>query len=230
VKPPEVRRFALGRMREDPTVSYRALAKVLGVSDGTIRRWRDEENIPRRSLGGRAATHKRRGSLAGRHPPRPEPESLEEEWFEEEAEEFEGEDFGAAGESEDSVSLDPAILRQGAAAIGDLIGAFAAIRRGKIRPALPSAPRRAAAGRGRPVPDTRSMRKSRSLTLREITGALDSEPRPRGGAAVRFLVAAGPLLESPHSFHAYGQARRCDPADIDAAWARLVKAGVAPRW
>ena len=230
MKPPEVRRFALRRMREDPTVSYRALAKVLGVSDGTIRRWRDEESIPRRSLGERAATHERRGSLAGRHPPRPEPESLAEEWFEGGAEEFEGEDFGAAGDSEYSVGLDPAILRQRATAIGDLIGAFAAIRRGKTRAALPSAPRRAAAGQGRPASDTRPMRKSRSLTLREITGALDAQPRPRSAAAVRLLVAAGPLLEAPHSFHTYGQGRRCDPADIEEAWARLRKAGLAPRW
>src|SRR6266540_2620955 len=37
--------FAVERMREDPTISYRALAKVLGISDSTVRQWRDEEGI-----------------------------------------------------------------------------------------------------------------------------------------------------------------------------------------
>jgi len=39
------REFAVSRMQEDPTISYRALAKVLGTSDATIRQWRDEEGI-----------------------------------------------------------------------------------------------------------------------------------------------------------------------------------------
>lgn len=55
------REFAVERMREDPDVSFRSFARVLGVSHATIARWREEAGIPPRLANGQGG-----GGASGR--------------------------------------------------------------------------------------------------------------------------------------------------------------------
>ncbi len=201
------REFAVSRMRDDSTISYRALAKVLGTSDDTIRRWRDEEGIrprPHHNTGRRRDGTRSvpwRGKPARPVPRKdrdndryedddelPEADDLEDE------EELESDDEPAGGSTE--------LLAQ----------IWKTIERLDSKASTPPAARRSPSqSTPSPTPADPGTR------LRAITAELDARS-PRGSAGVKLLVeAASYLTGGVTALRQYGEARGCHPEDVVAA-------------
>jgi len=215
------REFAVSRMQEDPTISYRALAKVLGTSDATIRQWRDEEGIhprPHHNTGRR-----RDGTRSVPWPGKParpiEPE-LQDDEERQDGEEPEEEDNDEAFELDDTpAGSHAANLAQTWETIGRLGGLRLGSKAATPRRARSSAPTGATPSPRRPTPT------DPWTQLQAITAALDAG-KPRGPAAVKLLVeAASYLTGGVTALRQYGEARGCAPSDIVAAERSVVGKG-----
>lgn len=213
------REFAVSRMREDPTISYRALAKVLDCSDSTIRQWRDEERIqPRphhntgqRRNGGRSVPW--RGTPA-RPAVVPTPDHDDDD----------SEDDGDLPEAdlldeeneEEAFELDDAPADSRAASLvqtWETIGKLGGLWLGLKPSTSPGAHRRriaASTGIRSPTPEDPRTR------LGAITAELDyGSPR---GTATKLLVEAAPYLTGGvTALRQYGEARGCHPSEVAAA-------------
>jgi hypothetical protein len=203
--------FAVERMRKDPTISYRALAKVLGISDSTIRQWRDDEGIqPRPHHNTGRSRNGTRSTSWSRKPARPDSISMQhqdddgyedDEGHEEDEEVFEPDDS--------PVSSHATSLMKTWETIGQMGGLFP-----WFNPKATS-PRRSRTGASTriasPTPEEARGR------LRAIAAQLRTQ-KPRGPAAVKLLVEAAPYLTGGvNALAQNGEAWGCVPEDISAA-------------
>lgn len=226
------REFVVSRMRQDPTISYRALARVLGISDSTVRQWRDEEGIrprPHHNTGrrnGPARSVPRRGKPArpivvATQDPDEDEENFEDDQQADDAELDDNEaetDDDLLEDDDEEFELDdvPATSRAASLVrtwetIGQTIGQMDGLRLG-LKAARPSPAGRRSRIASAPKPTPSEDPRAR---LRAITVELDSR-KPRGSNAVELLVeAASYLTGGVVALRQYAEARGCDPED---AW------------
>jgi len=238
------RDFAVERMRHDPTISYRALAKVLGLSDQTVRRWRDEEGLPVRP-------HQNSGRHRSGTRPRPrqanplqwfgardedEKEDVQ-DWDDESADkqlwddEVEDAEIDEDDEDEDNAEFDEEdededdapstfLVVAGVKILGDVLTSRA--NGSTSRPPAATSVRVAPSRSGEVDFMSGNARRPTSREeaekrLRAITAEFEAT-HPRGPHARELLVEAAFCLKGGASMLGqYGQARGWDPEDITAA-------------
>ena len=200
-----LRAFALKRMQEDPTLSYRALARVLDVSDSTVRKWRDEAGIRVRDVGRRG--ERRRDGRPAEGPHQHRPVALDR------ASERTGERSGELPEFDEESAPSPRpipYIVQIAELVAQRRGGSASPKPARTGPPGGAGPRGAAT-------DDRAPRVASQDRLAAITAELDAR-RPRGPDAVRMLMeAAVHLRGGVVVLRQYAEGRGCDTADIEAA-------------
>ncbi len=209
------REFAVERMRDDPTISYRALAKVLGTSDETIRRWRDEEGIHPRPHHNTGRRRDGTGSVPWRgKPARSVPRKDRDD------DRYEDDDDDELPESDDR--QDEEELETGGEVAG---GSTELLAKNLIKiiermdglrlDVEASTPRGARRSPSQSPPSPTPA--DPGTRLRAITAELDARS-PRGSAAVKLLVEAASYLTGGVTvLRQYGEARGCRPEDVAAA-------------
>jgi hypothetical protein len=217
------REFVVSRMREDPTISYRALAKVLGVSDSTVRQWRDEEGIrprPHHNTGRRNGQGRSVPGLGESARPIVVPRQDRDDDGENFEDDQQADDAELDDNDDEEFELDdvPATSRAASLVrtwetIGQTIGQLDGLRLG-LKAARPSPTGRLSRIASAPKPTPSEDPRAR---LRAITVELDSRT-PRGSNAVELLVEATSYLTGGViALRQYAEARGCDPKDARAA-------------
>jgi hypothetical protein len=200
--------FAVERMREDPTISYRALAKVLGISDSTIRQWRDEEGIQPRPHHNTGRRRNGARSIQWFAPPtrnRDEDRDEDQDEDQDDLEDIEEEEFDP--DAEPSVRRSEVLAAPGFGPAWEAMnGLF-----GWKGPKSSRSTLAPASKRKQSIPEDPRAR----------LGAISAELRagkPRGSEAVGLLVEAVPYLTGGvNALAQYGDGLGCTPEDIAAA-------------
>ena len=231
------REFAIERMRENPDLSYRSIARVLGVRHPTVSRWAREAGLPpRETMAERSGRQERARASRKRWWQSTRPRGNEsDEGFAEASEDLD-EDESDEGLVEASEDLDEDLDEdetdekisdddqddkdpKPTPYIVQAIEGYASWQTAKTAGMQPSPRKRARKTEPRPPRSTPAPvpRADPRTRLGAITADLDHR-RPRGRVAVNLLVEAAPYMRGGvAALRSYGEARGCDPSDIDTA-------------